>query len=93
VPSGDGGAARFVGTVACLACHVEAEEVFKTTKHPRGYATLVEVGKQHHLDCIGCHVTGWQQPQGVCRIDQTAGRETWAARPATGRETRTRRSP
>ncbi|MDP1826224.1 MAG: multiheme c-type cytochrome [Archangium sp.] len=65
----------FIGTAACFECHAEAQEVFDGTKHPRAYATLVEVGKQHHLDCISCHVTGWQQPQGVCRIDQTAGRE------------------
>jgi predicted CXXCH cytochrome family protein len=33
------------------------------------------VGKQYHLDCIGCHVDGWQKPMGVCRIDKTADRE------------------
>jgi hypothetical protein len=65
----------FVGTKACFECHYEAEDIWRQTKHPRAYATLVEVGKQHHLDCVGCHVTGWQQPQGVCRIDETAGRE------------------
>ena len=65
----------FVGTALCITYHAEPEEVWKKTKHPRAYASLVEVGKQNHLDCISCHVTGWQQPQGVCRIDQTAGRE------------------
>ncbi len=64
-----------VGTAACVACHAEAGEVFKKTKHPLAYKTLVGVGKQNHLDCVGCHVTGWQRPQGVCRIDETAGRE------------------
>lgn len=64
-----------VGTATCVTCHAEAEAVFKTTKHPLAYKALVEVGKQHHLDCVGCHVTGWKLPQGVCRIDQTAGRE------------------
>lgn len=65
----------FVGTALCVTCHAEAQAVLNTTKHPNAYKTLVAVGKQHHLDCIGCHVTGWQQPGGVCRIDQTAGRE------------------
>lgn len=64
-----------VGTATCVTCHAEAEAVFKTTKHPLAYKALVEVGKQHHLDCVGCHVTGWKLPQGVCRIDETAGRE------------------
>ena len=65
----------YVGSAMCVTCHAEAQQMFQTSKHSRAYATLVEQGKQHHLDCIGCHVTGWQQPQGVCRIDQTAGRE------------------
>ena len=65
----------FVGTTKCLECHVDAEAVYRRTRHPRAYTTLVGVGKQYHLDCVGCHVTGWLQPQGVCRIDQTAGRE------------------
>ena len=65
----------YVGTTACLKCHVEAETVYRKTKHPLAYVSLVQVGKQHHLDCVSCHVTGWQQPQGVCRIDQTAGRQ------------------
>ena len=64
-----------VGTAACLSCHAEEDRVFKQSRHAVAYATLVQVGKQHHLDCVGCHVTGWQQPQGVCRIDETAGRE------------------
>ncbi len=63
-----------VGTAVCVACHVEAQEVWKTTKHPNAYAALQAVGKEHHLDCVSCHVTGWQQPQGVCRIDQTEAR-------------------
>ncbi|HZR09368.1 MAG TPA: multiheme c-type cytochrome, partial [Myxococcales bacterium] len=41
------------------------------TKHARAYQTLVTVQKQFSLDCIRCHVTGWQQPGGVCRIDRT----------------------
>jgi predicted CXXCH cytochrome family protein len=64
----------FVGTAACTECHLEALAVWKTTKHANAYAALQTVGKENHLDCVSCHVTGWQQPQGVCRIDQTEGR-------------------
>ncbi len=64
----------FVGTAACAKCHGDAETVWKTTRHPRAYASLQVVGKENHLDCVGCHVTGWKQPQGVCRIDETEGR-------------------
>lgn len=64
-----------IGTPLCIACHVEAGAVWQATKHPKAYEGLKAQGKQHHLDCVGCHVTGWRQPQGVCRIDETAGRE------------------
>src|SRR6185436_10037606 len=69
------GEAGFVGNGPCLDCHKEAFPVWKASKHAHGLATLVEKGKQYHLDCIGCHVTGWQRTGGVCRIDKTAGRE------------------
>ncbi len=64
-----------VGTSTCIACHVEAGKVWQQTKHPLAYKALEAEGKQYHLDCVGCHVTGWKVPQGVCRIDQTTGRE------------------
>ncbi|MBL8951120.1 MAG: cytochrome C [Myxococcaceae bacterium] len=65
----------FVGNAACLDCHKEAFPVWQASKHAHGLETLVKVNKQYHLDCIGCHVTGWQAVGGVCRIDKTAGRE------------------
>ncbi len=64
----------FVGTAVCASCHPAPFEVWKRTKHPRAFEVLAAQGKQYHLDCIGCHVAGWQQPQGVCRIDQTEHR-------------------
>lgn len=64
-----------VGNRACHRCHADAFAAWEKTKHSRSYASLERVGKQHHLDCIGCHVTGWQQPGGVCRVDQVAERE------------------
>jgi len=65
----------FVGTARCAECHDEAMPVYQQTKHARAYATLVDAGKQYHLNCIGCHVTGPYQPGGVCRVDKMEGRE------------------
>lgn len=64
----------FVGTQTCIACHADEGKVWLTTRHPLAYTAIANEGKQYHLDCVGCHVTGWKQPQGVCRIDQTEGR-------------------
>jgi hypothetical protein len=43
--------------------------------HARAYATLEAVQKQYRLDCVACHVIGFQQAGGVCRVDQVAGRQ------------------
>ena len=65
------GELAFVGVGGCVECHEDAVAFWTQTKHARAYPTLVGVEKQFSLDCIRCHVTGWQQPGGVCRIDRT----------------------
>lgn len=62
----------YVGNARCADCHEDALTVWNATKHAHALPTLEAVGKQHHLDCIGCHVTGWQRPGGVCRLDLVA---------------------
>lgn len=54
----------FVGTGECRYCHAEAVEFWKKTRHHEAWETLVEVNKEFNYDCIGCHVTGWDQPGG-----------------------------
>lgn len=70
------GEAAFVGSAACKECHAEAFPVWEGMKHSRAYASLEEQGKQYHLNCIGCHVTGFEKPGGVCRVDKVQGRES-----------------
>ena len=73
-PSPEKGEAGVVGSAACLGCHPAAATFWQSTKHAIAYKTLQTEGKNNHLDCVGCHVTGWQKPGGVCRIDKTDGR-------------------
>jgi hypothetical protein len=56
---------------SCAECHETAATFWAKTGHAHAYETLVHARKQFSLDCIRCHVTGWQQPGGVCRIDRT----------------------
>ncbi len=65
----------FVGSQACVGCHRESAAVWAASKHTHAYAALKHVGKQLHLDCIGCHVTGWRRPGGVCQVDDVEGRD------------------
>ena len=74
-PKAAPGTASFVGSARCATCHQPAYTAWSATKHALAYKTLVTAEKRYHLDCISCHVDGWQRPGGVCRIDRTAGRE------------------
>ncbi|AGC47555.1 hypothetical protein MYSTI_06282 [Myxococcus stipitatus DSM 14675] len=69
------GQSSFVGNAPCKSCHEEAFPLWEKSKHHHAWETLVDLGKQHHLNCVGCHVTGWEQPSGVCRLDKVEGRE------------------
>ena len=67
--------AKFVGTKTCAGCHEEAFAFWKKTKHAAAWKTLVDGNKQYDLTCVGCHVVGYQQPGGFCRIRDVAGFE------------------
>jgi hypothetical protein len=58
------GAAHYAGSESCASCHKEAYDWWKDTKHGRAYATLERVHKEFNLSCVGCHVTGYNQPGG-----------------------------
>ena len=47
--------AKFVGSKECAECHAESFPVWEASKHHVSFKTLQEVGKQFHLNCIGCH--------------------------------------
>jgi len=66
--------AAYVGNEACRSCHPAPFTVYEKTGHSRAYATLESVQKQYRLDCVACHVIGFQQSGGVCRVDQVEKR-------------------
>jgi len=69
------GEPAFVGNQACRSCHPGPFAVYEKTGHAHAYATLESVQKQYRLDCVACHVIGFQQAGGVCRVDQVEGRQ------------------
>ncbi len=58
------GRPHYVGTPTCGGCHAEELTWWRTTMHGHAYATLVERNKEFNLDCVGCHVTGYEMPGG-----------------------------
>ncbi len=58
------GQASYAGTEECGFCHKEAVAFWNETKHATAWKTLVDVGKQYNLDCVYCHVVGFDAPGG-----------------------------
>lgn len=58
------GAATYVGVEVCSSCHAAARRVWDGTGHARAYASLSAQFKEFNLDCVSCHVTGYERPGG-----------------------------
>jgi len=54
----------YVGSPACSGCHEKAFAWWRNHAHGVAYLTLQKLNKQFNLDCVGCHVTGYEQPGG-----------------------------
>ena len=64
------GQLHYVGLDTCRECHPDPAAVYEATQHRSAYQTLVDKGRQYDIECIRCHVVGYDQPGGVCRLDQ-----------------------
>jgi hypothetical protein len=58
------GTPGYVGIETCGACHEGARSVWDKTAHANAYPTLVKAFKEFNLDCVSCHVTGYDRPGG-----------------------------
>lgn len=69
-PPGDG--PFYAGIDACTKCHAAARAVWDKTAHAGAYKTLSAQFKEFNLDCVSCHVTGYDRPGGstVTHVDK-----------------------
>ena len=58
------GESHYVGVDACSTCHKSEREFWNKTQHSGAYATLSSAHKEFNLDCVSCHVTGYDKPGG-----------------------------
>ncbi|MFI5301120.1 MAG: multiheme c-type cytochrome [Polyangiales bacterium] len=63
------GEPEFVGAESCKPCHAAPYDVWSKTKHATAYKTLADESKEFNLDCVGCHVTGYEKPGGSTVTD------------------------
>lgn len=66
------GQPAFLGVEACRSCHVPETRFWEGTGHAGAYATLSTQSKEFNLDCVSCHVTGYERPGGstVTHVDK-----------------------
>ncbi len=69
-PNPDG--ISYAGIDACVSCHPAPKAVWDKTAHANAYATLANAFKEFNLDCVSCHVTGYEEPGGssVTHVDK-----------------------
>lgn len=58
------GEPSFVGVEACSSCHQSQRKFWDTTPHATAYDALSRQHKEFNLDCVSCHVTGYDKPGG-----------------------------
>jgi len=68
VPAGQ---SAYVGVDACTSCHQSERAFWDKTPHHGAYETLAKQSKEFNLECVGCHVTGYEAPGGstVAHVD------------------------
>ena len=63
-PPAPPGSAAYAGIAACVGCHPGPKAVWDKTPHAHAYKTLSDEFKEFNLDCVSCHVTGYEEPGG-----------------------------
>ena len=63
-PAANGTDSAYVGGAVCANCHTDAAQFWRTTRHYSAYETLSFQSREYDLDCVSCHVTGYEKPGG-----------------------------
>jgi hypothetical protein len=53
-----------VGVEVCSSCHLEERAFWNKMRHAKAYETLASQNKEYNLECVSCHVTGYEEPGG-----------------------------
>jgi hypothetical protein len=72
--------AKYIGSEACGNCHVQADKVWKASKHSRAFASLVKAKhpslRQFDGECVACHTVGFEHLTGYADPKNNIKRNT-----------------
>lgn len=68
------GANGYAKRQECELCHPAAVSFWKDTAHGRAWETIEKADKTYDVECVSCHVTGFQAPGGSA-LGHTTGFE------------------
>jgi hypothetical protein len=54
----------FLTAQACQSCHGEAWQVYQASAHAHAFETLRKANQDYNPECVSCHVTGFNEPEG-----------------------------
>jgi len=60
---------RYQGTTFCGTCHEQEHAAWQLTHHAVAWRTMERKESETDPTCVGCHVTGWEQPGGWSMAD------------------------
>ena len=66
--------ALYIGSQSCQGCHPQAYDLWKKTPHAHAWDTLVQRGRTYDYNCVSCHSSGFDLPEGFCRVSEAGDR-------------------
>ena len=61
----------FLTAGSCATCHSAAYETYMQSAHAHALNTLIKANQDYNPECIKCHVTGFDKPNGFVSVRQT----------------------
>jgi len=68
---GAGASSPYATAATCETCHAQEYEVYRNSGHAHALDTLTKANQDFNAECVKCHVTGFDQPNGFVNAKQT----------------------
>ena len=62
---------RYLTTEACRGCHAAEYETWAGSAHAHAFKTLIDANQDFNVECVSCHVTGFNNQGGFINAKRT----------------------